>query len=69
MASWFQRIIDTEHWATTWDSVTELYALQIISSAFDDSGVIHFPTDLNYDSASRRKSDEYKKVQENSNEE
>jgi hypothetical protein len=69
MASWFQRNIGTKRWATAWNSVTDLYALQITSSAFDGSAVTQSPSDPNNDSIFHLKADEYKKVQENWKEE
>ncbi len=68
MSSLFKSIIDTEHWANTWNSMTEFYALQLTSSAFDGSAMMQSLTDLDNDPPFHLKSDAHKNQQETSNE-
>jgi len=65
MASWFGRIIDKERWSVSWNSVSELYTLQIESNTFDDSIIIQPPQDSDCNSAFLVKSNEYEKLQNN----
>ncbi len=67
MASWFERIIDTERWTTAWNRVSELYVLPLTSNAFNGSATTQSHTDLDYDPKFFLKFDEYKMLQENWN--
>jgi len=69
MASWFGHIIDKERWSVSWNSVSELYTLQIESNTFDDSIMMQPPQDSDRNAAFLLKSNEYEKLQNNQNEE
>jgi hypothetical protein len=69
MVNWFRRIIDKERWQASWDSVTELYALNIVSNALDDSIMMQSSIDSHYNSPFRVESKEYENIPDSRNEE
>ncbi len=64
MASWFERVIDTERWTTAFNCVTELYAVPVTPNTLDGSDVMHSSTDHEYGSIFFPESDDHNKEHE-----
>jgi hypothetical protein len=69
MVNWFRRMIDKERWQASWNSVTELYALNIVSNAFDDSIMMQSAINPQWNSPFRAESKECENIQDGRNEE
>ncbi|CAF1307822.1 unnamed protein product [Adineta steineri] len=64
MASWFESLIDRKRWTNAWDSVIDLYALQITFNTSDSSIVKQSDNNIDYHPIFHIKSDEYKNAHE-----